>query len=279
MRESEGIMKKKIKAIAIIVLLIAGVIFLGHQIFSGNQKKLTLYGNVDIRDVGLGFRVPGRVQDLKFEEGDRVKKGDVMAVLDKNPFQIDLALAKAEMEKAKAQLTNDEKIYQRRSELIKTQDVSQQSLDDAISARDASLARLEGAKATIDKAQTRLDDTEIIAPNDGTVLTRVREVGAIVAEGQLVYTVALDKPVWVRTYVAEPDLGRIYPGQEATIVTDSGGHYKGKIGFISPQAEFTPKNVETKQLRTDLVYRLRVIIDQPDEGLRQGMPVTVKIKK
>ena len=272
-------MKKKIKAVVIIGLLIVGIVFLCHQIFFGNHKTLTLYGNVDIRDVGLGFRVSGRIQDLKFEEGDRVKKGDIMAVLDKKPFQIDLALATSEMAQAKARLTNDEKTYQRKSELVKTQDVSQQSFDDATSARDASLAKSESAKATIDKAQTRLDDTDIIAPNDGTVLTRVREIGAIVAEGQLVYTVALDNPVWVRTYVAEADLGKIYPGQEAVILTDSGGHYKGKIGFISPQAEFTPKNVETKQLRTDLVYRLRVIIDQPDNGLRQGMPVTVKIKK
>jgi HlyD family secretion protein len=63
------------------------------------------------------------------------------------------------------------------------------------------------------------------------------------------------------------------------VTTDSGGKYEGQIGYISPQAEFTPKNVETLQLRTDLVYRLRVIIDQPDAGLRQGMPVTVVLKK
>ena len=272
-------MKKKIIIVFILGLLIAGAIFFFHQRSKDNQQVLTLYGNVDIRDVGLGFRVAGRIQELKFDEGDRVKKGDIMAVLDKKPFEIDLALANAEMAQAEAGLTNDEKTYQRNSELIKISAVSQQSLDEALSARDASLAKLKSAKANIEKAQTRLDDTQIIAPNDGTVLTRVREVGAIVNEGALVYTVALDNPVWVRTYVGETDLGSVYPGQEATVLTDSGGRYKGKIGFISPQAEFTPKNVETKQLRTDLVYRLRVIIDQPDNGLRQGMPVTVKIKK
>ena len=95
--------------------------------------------------------------------------------------------------------------------------------------------------------------------------------------GQPVYTLAVDNPVWVRTYVAEPDLGRIYPGQQATVSTDTGDSYQGQIGFISPQAEFTPKNVETTQLRTDLVYRLRVIVDNPDQGLRQGMPVSIVI--
>jgi len=79
----------------------------------------------------------------------------------------------------------------------------------------------------------------------------------------------------VRTYVDEPNLGNVHPGLAATVTTDSGGRYTGQVGFISPQAEFTPKNVETRQLRTDLVYRLRVIVDNPDQGLREGMPVTV----
>jgi HlyD family secretion protein len=81
----------------------------------------------------------------------------------------------------------------------------------------------------------------------------------------------------VRAYVDEPDLGRVHPGMIATVATDTGNAktYRGRVGFISPVAEFTPKSVETPELRTDLVYRLRVIVDEPDDGLRQGMPVTV----
>jgi HlyD family secretion protein len=79
--------------------------------------------------------------------------------------------------------------------------------------------------------------------------------------------------------VPEPELGLIHPGQPALVVTDSRPDrpYEGQIGFISPVAEFTPKSVETPELRTDLVYRLRVVVDDPDPGLRQGMPVTVRI--
>ena len=86
-------------------------------------------------------------------------------------------------------------------------------------------------------------------------------------------------PVWVRAYVPEPDLGKIWPGMPAEILTDSRPDrpYQGHVGFISPEAEFTPKNVETPRLRTDLVFRLHVVADNPDEGLRQGMPVTVKL--
>jgi HlyD family secretion protein len=85
--------------------------------------------------------------------------------------------------------------------------------------------------------------------------------------------------VWVRTYVSERDLGLVRPDMPASVATDTapGRPYAGRIGFISPTAEFTPKTVETRELRTDLVYRLRVVVDNPDGGLRQGMPVTVTL--
>jgi HlyD family secretion protein len=111
------------------------------------------------------------------------------------------------------------------------------------------------------------------------VLSRVRETGSIVSPGDVVFALSLTDSVWARAYIAEPDLGRIHPGMIVEVVTDSAPDkpYRGLVGFISPVAEFTPKSVETPQLRTDLVYRLRVIIDAPDEGLRQGMPVTVRL--
>ena len=89
----------------------------------------------------------------------------------------------------------------------------------------------------------------------------------------------MTKPLWVRTYIDEKNLGKIKYGQKALIYTDSRPKdpYMGHIGFISPVAEFTPKTVETTELRVDLVYRIRVIIDNSDLYLRQGMPVTVKI--
>ena len=116
------------------------------------------------------------------------------------------------------------------------------------------------------------------APNDGIILT-IREPGSVVREADAVYTLSLISPIWIRAFIAEPDLGIVFPGMEAEIYTDTkkGTPYKGHVGFISPVAEFTPKTVETTQLRTDLVYRLRIIAENPDQGLRQGMPVTVKL--
>jgi HlyD family secretion protein len=112
------------------------------------------------------------------------------------------------------------------------------------------------------------------------VFTRAQEPGAILQTGTTVLTVSLQKPVWVRAYIEEPDLGRIHPGMNVQVYSDSkpGKAYEGKIGYISPRAEFTPKTVETSELRTSLVYRLRVVVENPDDGLRQGMPVTVKLQ-
>lgn len=141
---------------------------------------------------------------------------------------------------------------------------------------DAAKAQLEAENAALAQVDRRLTDADLIAPSGGVILTRVREPGAIVGAGETVYAVTVTSPVWVRSYVAEPDLGRIRPGLPVEVRTDGGKTYRGQIGFISPVAEFTPKSVETKELRTSLVYRLRVIVEGETAGLLQGMPVTLK---
>ncbi len=325
--------KKKL-AVPVVLLIIAGIVWFFFLKDSGKSDKneLTLYGNVDIRQVNLSFRVPGRVGKMYFDEGNPVKPGEVVAELDAKPYidefnisEAGLASAEAillklkngsrrqEIESAIAQVNEREAVYrkaallyERQKDVVNRGAVSLQALDDSESFKNESYARLETArenldlleegtryeeimeaearvelaKARLESAQTDLNDTKIIAPNAGTVLSRIQEPGAIVNAGSAVYTLSLKSPVWVRAYVEEPDLGRVYPDMKAKVFTDSRPDkpYEGHIGFISPVAEFTPKSVETTELRTDLVYRLRVVVDNPDEGLRQGMPVTVKIR-
>ena len=95
--------------------------------------------------------------------------------------------------------------------------------------------------------------------------------------GAAVYSVAIQGEVWVRAFAPEPLLPRLVPGALVTVTTDGGHSYRGRIGYLSPAAEFTPKTVETPELRTQLVYRLRVRVEDPDDGLRQGMPVTLHL--
>lgn len=273
-------MKKKL-LLLVAVAVIAGS---GYWYYREKQKEarsasgpIVVYGNVDIRDVSLGFRVPGRIAQVLCEEGDRVAKGQVLAVLDKQPFTDDVALYTALLEEAEVTRNKAEKPFLRRAQLTRIGAISAEERDDAEAARDEAQAKVKSAGARLAQALTSLKDTEILAPDDGIILTRVREPGAVVASGETVYSLALDTPVWVRTYIDEPNLGNVFPGQRAIVHTDSGREYEGHVGFISPQAEFTPKTVETAQLRSDLVYRLRVIVANPDKSLRQGMPVTVRI--
>jgi HlyD family secretion protein len=110
------------------------------------------------------------------------------------------------------------------------------------------------------------------------VLTRAREPGAIVQGGDTVFTLTIDRPLIIRAYIDEPDLGRISPGMAVEVSADGNPRtYHGTIGAISPKAEFTPKSVQTENLRADLVYRLRLLVNDPDDALRQGAPVSVAV--
>lgn len=266
--------------IALFVLISCGSLLAYIWFWNSEEsKELTLYGNVDVRLVDLGFRVPGQVTELFFEEGDWVQEGDLIATLDQTPYDAKVVQAKAAVEALEAQFLNAEILLERREELIGVGGVSQEDLDNARAKRDTVEAELLLAKATLDIELDNLRYTKTYAPTKGVILTRIREPGTVVNASDPVYTLSVATPIWVRAYVDEPHLGNVAYGMTAEVYTDlaKGIVYTGKVGFISPIAEFTPKTVQTTELRTDLVYRLRIYVDNPDHVLKQGMPVTVKI--
>ncbi len=217
----------------------------------------------------------------------------------------EVAQAKAARDARKATLDNAQLYLDRQTRLYRERVVAQSAYDDAKAKRDEASAalraaeeslqqlksgfrpeelaeaeaRLLQARAASEQAALRLSDASLFASADAVALTRAVEPGAMLNAGNTVYTLSLTRPVWVRAFVSETDLGLISPGQEVLVYSDSWPDkpYRGTIGYISPQAEFTPKSVETPDLRTTLVFRLRINVTSPDEGLRQGMPVTVKI--
>lgn len=245
------------------------------------SNEIILFGNVDIRQVNLGFRVAGRVNEMYFEEGDFVPAGALMGVLDKQPYFDETRQNQAVVSSTQASLNNANVLLKRRQDLVTDGSISQEDLDNAFTNKQVLEADLRNSLAALAVSKTNLDFTEVYAPTDGIILTRIREPGTVVRASDPIYTLSIISPVWVRAFVPEPLLGVIFPGMRAEIHTDSPGGkvYTGQIGFISPVAEFTPKTVETTQLRTDLVYRLRIYADNPDMGLRQGMPVTVKLQR
>ena len=327
---------KKIVILLLVLGLGTGAYFawqhFGTEKLPEDRNVLTLYGNVEIRRVNLGFRVSGRITEILYREGDLVEKGAVIARLDKEPFEDNLAVAQTqirtaeanyeklktgnrpqEIEQARAMLHQREATltvleadYERTSKLFENGTVTQQEHDSSLARRDEAVAAkrlavetlnllLEGfrqeeiavgesqlaeAKANLKRLQTILDDTELKCPNDGILLTRVEEPGAIVNQGQTIATLSLRDEVWVYVYIPGKMYGIVSLGMKAEIYTDSQPEkpYSGQVGYISPEAEFTPKTVQTTELRSDLVYRVRIIVDTPDRGLGQGMPVTVGLR-
>lgn len=276
-------MKKKI-LITILLILVIGtaVFFLTRK--KENPFELTLYGNIEIRQVDLSFQVGGLIEKMFKEEGDSVKKGELVAELDPRDYTSDLKKANAEVSKTLALKKDADSKFTRNAPLVEDSTISPQDYDTLKNTRDKTKADYEAAVAQRDYAKNQLDYTKIYAPEDGIVMVRVQEPGATVTKGQIVYTVSKTKPVWIRAYVNEKDLGNIKYNQNVRVYTDTinpetgtNREYSGYVGYISPVAEFTPKTVESTDLRTNLVYRIRVYIYDIDEYLRQGMPVTIKV--
>ena len=272
-------MRRLFLIIFLVVLVIGALLGFYRRERTVENDGLTLYGNVDVRLVDLGFRVGGRVTEMFHEEGDLVQEGDLLGCIEKEPYG-DLVLeAEASLSGIHESLQNAQSVLKRRVGLVGEGGVSQEDFDNSKTNRDVLVSNLLQAEASLAVAKKNLHDTRVFAPTEGTILTRIREPGSVVREGDPIYTLSILSPIWVRAFVSEPQLGAVYPGMRAEIYTDTPGGtiYKGYVGFISPIAEFTPKTVETKELRTDLVYRLRIYAENPDHGLKQGMPVTVKL--
>ena len=217
----------------------------------------------------------------------------------------EIAQAKATMDALQATYLNDQSNYRRYATLATTNAASIQQRDNAKAAFDTTRQQYEAAKqayvlavkgpreediagaraayeasmAAVALAQREFDDTRLYAPADGIVEDRILEPGDMASPSTPVLTMALPSPLWVRAYVPETMLGRIRPGMAATVSTDSypGRTYPGWIGYLAPTSEFTPKTVETPELRAALVYQLRVYVCDTHDQLRLGMPATVRI--
>ena len=219
------------------------------------------------------------------------------------PEEIDKARAEVAAAQARAKAAHD--TWQRLQRLVERKLASQEEVETAKSNANAAQAQVEAAQAALKLllagprkediaaaeadlkaaeanlalARQNLDNTELRAPADGIVRTRILEPGDMASPLKPALTLAFADPVWVRTYLPETLLGKVKPGMRATITSDSypDRKYTAWVGYISPTAEFTPKNVETPELRTRLVYQMRIFACNTNEELRLGMPATVQI--
>jgi HlyD family secretion protein len=324
-------------------IVILAVIFISVGVLGGrwfikmtnnpSANNLKIYGNIDIRDAKLAFNEQERIAEIFVEEGDRVKKGQVLAILQTHRLEAqieeaeaqiaaqqevvkrfeagtrpqEIEQARAEVAAAMAKVRNSSLIFERIKKTSGAGATSEQALDNARAQLDVDQAELrvkekalnlalegprkediaaakntlEALKASLLLLKIRLSDMTLTSPAAGVIQNRNLEPGEMASLDRPVVTLALIDPKWVRAYVPEPDLGRIKLGMTAKILSDSfpDQTFDGWIGFISPVAEFTPKTVETEDLRTKLVYEVRVFVHDSKDLLRLGMPVTVIVDR
>jgi len=314
--------------LVVVVAVAGGAWWLGHRHTA--RTEITLYGNVDLREVDLPFNDSERVEAVLVSEGDKVVRGQVLARLDTGRLapQADqsaaqqqvvdklrsgsrpeeIAEARATVAESQADATDARAKYDRLASLSRSSSgraLSRQDLDDAKSAAEAAQARLavnqqalrlqvigprrediaqaqaqlDGDRAQLALLRRELADAVLVAPMNAVVRSRLVEPGEIVSPQKPVFSLAIVDPKWVRAYVTEVDLGHVHPGMKASVTADAfaGRKFDGWVGFISPVAEFTPKTVQTPELRTSLVYEVRVFVKDPADDLRLGMPATVHL--
>lgn len=322
---------KKVTVLLVAVLLGAAG-WLGWRLYPSDapQDELKLYGNVDIRQVSLAFEQGGRVMDMLVEEGDHVKRGQLLARVDVTSLKLEadrlraeiaaqeqnllkmrngnrpeeIARAEAALRTAEASLEQARRNDSRMASLRRGNSVSVQewenartSLRVALGQRDEAAhalallregfraediamaaAQLDAARAVLAITQHNISLGELFSPTDAVVSSRLLEPGDMASSATPVFLLSLTTPKWVRAYVTEPQLGRIRHGMKADILTDSfPDAVPGQVGYISSTAEFTPKNVQTEDLRTSLLYEVRIVADDAQDRLRLGMPVSVLV--
>jgi HlyD family secretion protein len=270
--------KSLIIGIVLLVAIIAALFF--KRTGNGRAPEfIEASGNVEVTEVNVAFKIPGRVMELFTDEGRTVAKGDKLAVLDSAEYASQVAQNRANHRNADAQLEKAKKDLERYEALYKKEAISAQQLDSARTGYDVALAQSQQAGAAVRMSEVKLNDTVIYAPTAGVVLRKNIEAGETVQAGVPIFTIGDLADPWIKVYVKEDRLGMVKLGQKARITTDSypGKIYDGAVTYISSEAEFTPKNVQTQEERVKLVFGVKIRVKNEKDELKPSMPADVKI--
>lgn len=282
-RFKNWLMEKKTRCAAVGagVMLLVGLLLL----FAWYQEKLRagvvkVSGTIEGDNVRISFRVGGQITELLTDEGQVVRTGDIVARLDtdelakiRDEAAASLAAEKYRYELAAVDCVRFENLYHAGA-------ISAQQRDDAKTKADSSKADVEQLKARLALAETRLGYADLASPLNGFILVKSALPGEVVKEGAPVFTSIDLNDVWVTAYINETDLARVKLNQKAHVMTDTfrGKKYPGWVSYISQEAEFTPKYIQTTEERVKLVYRIKVRADNSSLDLKPGMPADAYIE-
>lgn len=281
-------------------------------------NDISASGTIEAVEVTVSAKVGGQIMKMLVDEGSSVGAGDTLVLIDRSDLEIQLEQSRANLDAADAQLkvtllgAREEDLAQAEATLKNAQDdfnrlerlfmegsVSQKQLDDSrmrqiVSKQiyekmkkgaraeeiDGVRARRNQAVAQVKSIEKKLSDSYLTAPVAGVVVQKSIEEGEVVMPNGAVFRISRLDNVNLMIYVSEEELSRLKLGQDADVYIDGlpGKPFRGKVKYISSQAEFTPKNVQTKEDRTKLVFGVRIDIPNPDGILKPGMPADATIK-
>lgn len=270
-------MRNKIRLIIpviIIALLLVIVFLLVRKQEESRSANIKVSGNIEATQVRLSFRTAGKIKELLTEEGKEVEAGDVVAKLDTDELMQIKNQAEASLKAAESRYELDKVEYERAENLFKEGSIAAQKRDSAKTKADADKAEIEALSASLELAATRLGFADLVSPISGFVGVKSAEAGEFTQPGSTIFTISDLRDIWLTAYINEMDLGRVKFNQAAEIKTDTYPDkiYQGRISFISPEAEFTPKQIQTTEERVKLVYRIKIAVENQNLELKPGMP-------
>ena len=286
-------MKKILIPVALTIALAAITIFYISKNRLSNNHTLALSGTIEAVEIDLAFKAPGKISYVRYDDGDRISKGDTVSELshlesEAGLRQIDdqIAASRSQMHSLEIQKETLARNLGKVSSLVGSGGATlseQEDLQDRLREADAALAAASSSIKALASQKQYLeviyDNEFLISPIDGSVILRAMEPGEIVSSGKTVLTVADLKNLEIKVYLPEIRLGLVKEGQKVFIEVDSfpGRRFDGIISKISDKAEFTPKNVQTREERVKTVYAVKVRAGDYDGILKPGMPCDVFI--
>jgi HlyD family secretion protein len=244
-----------------------------------NRDKIFASGTIEAVETQVSTKVPGRVIALLADEGDTVTKGTVIASLETNELFADFKQTVALERSAQIRFGNAQRNFIRAKSLIRKNMMSEQDYDAVRSNYEAAESELNRASAARAVAEISYNEANIRAPISGTILTKVVELGDLLSPYSVVFTMADLTNLEMMLYVPETQYGKISLGDKVTLTVDSYPDliFTGKVVYISDQAEFTPKNIQTKEERVSQVYGVKIDIPNSEMKLKPGMPADAVI--
>lgn len=286
--------KKLIIPLVILLLLAGGFSLIVYYRSQKGQRVLTLSGTVEVTEVEISPELSAKIVSLHHWEGDQVKEGDPLLDLDRSDVETRLREAEAakraaaaQVSLARAKMENSQRDYDRNLQLYQAKVISASVYDGiktayevATSTYDASQHQYKVAQSQVENLQVLLKKTHIVSPITGVVLERSVEAGEVIFPGIVAMTIGDVRHPWVRVYIGEPDIGKVRIGQQASVVVDAypKRQFSGTLRYISSEAEFTPKNVQTFEERIKLVYEAKVYLSNEEGILKPGMPADVTLR-